>query len=251
MEVTLEKIELVKDRTGVSYKEAKDALEAADGSVVDAIIGIEESLESEGKKSIGEQGTAVIDNIKNVLKKGNISRIIVKNKEGEKILNLPVNAGILAIILAPGGILISLIAAYGFKCVVEVVKADGTIVDVSDRANDAIDKAKEKGSEFKDAAVQKGSDVKDKVQSSEVIDKVVDKAGDAFEKTQDAVGDAVETVKSKIKKETDDLEDMTAEFEDVFEEAGEAAEEAADEAADAVEEAAEAVEEKAEEITEE
>ena len=29
MEITLEKIELVKDRTGVSYKEAKEALEAA------------------------------------------------------------------------------------------------------------------------------------------------------------------------------------------------------------------------------
>ena len=31
MEVTLEKIELVKDRTGVSYKEAKEALEAFTG----------------------------------------------------------------------------------------------------------------------------------------------------------------------------------------------------------------------------
>ena len=29
MEITLEKIELVKDRTGVTYKEAKDALEKA------------------------------------------------------------------------------------------------------------------------------------------------------------------------------------------------------------------------------
>ena len=45
MEITLEKIELVKDRTGVSYKEAKDALEAADGSVVDAIIAIEETVD--------------------------------------------------------------------------------------------------------------------------------------------------------------------------------------------------------------
>ena len=38
MEITLEKIELVKDRTGVSYAEAKAALEKAGGSVVDAII---------------------------------------------------------------------------------------------------------------------------------------------------------------------------------------------------------------------
>ena len=45
MEITLEKIELVKDRTGVSYKEAKEALEAADGSVVDAIIAIEETVD--------------------------------------------------------------------------------------------------------------------------------------------------------------------------------------------------------------
>ena len=30
MEITLEKIELVKDRTGVSYKEAKEALEKVD-----------------------------------------------------------------------------------------------------------------------------------------------------------------------------------------------------------------------------
>ena len=45
MEITLEKIELVKDRTGVTYREAKEALEAAGGSVVDAIIDIEESAD--------------------------------------------------------------------------------------------------------------------------------------------------------------------------------------------------------------
>ena len=42
LEISLEKIELVKDRTGVSYKEAKEALEKSGGNVVDAIISIEE-----------------------------------------------------------------------------------------------------------------------------------------------------------------------------------------------------------------
>ncbi len=234
MEVTLEKIELVKDRTGVSYKEAKEALEAADGSVVDAIINIEETLDNETKKSVGERGSDILDSVKALVRKGNVSRIIVKKKDGEQILNLPVNAGIIATILAPGGILVSLIAAYGFKCNVEVVKTDGTIIDVSDRANDAIDKAKEKGSEFKDAAFQKGQDVKEKVQASEAYDKVVDKAGDAFEKTQEAV----ESVKSRIKKEADEFEDLTEEFEDVVDEAEEAADGAFAEAADTVEGAA-------------
>ena len=49
MEITLEKIELVKDRTGVTYAEAKQALEENDGSVVDAIIDIEETVNA-GKK---------------------------------------------------------------------------------------------------------------------------------------------------------------------------------------------------------
>ena len=52
MEITLEKIELVKDRTGVSYKEAKEALEAAEGSVVDAIINIEETIDEKGKNKV-------------------------------------------------------------------------------------------------------------------------------------------------------------------------------------------------------
>ena len=52
MEITLEKIELVKDRTGVTYAEAKQALEDADGSVVDAIIAIEETINA-GKQSRG------------------------------------------------------------------------------------------------------------------------------------------------------------------------------------------------------
>lgn len=238
MEVTLEKIELVKDRTGVSYKEAKEALEAAEGSVVDAIINIEESLDSETKKSVGERGSDIVDSVKGLVKKGNVSRIIVRKKDGEQILNLPVNAGIIATILAPGGILVSLIAAFGFKCVVEVVKTDGTIIDVSDRANDAFDKAKEKGSEFKDAALQKGQGVKEKVQSSDAYDKVVDKAGDAFEKTQEAV----ESIKEKIKKDADEFEDLTEEFEDVVDEAEEAAGETAEEAAAAAEETAEEAE---------
>ena len=158
MEITLEKIELVKDRTGVSYKEAKAALEAADGSVVDAIINLEEVIDSESKKTVGQHGAAIADVIKNLIKKGNISRIVVKKKDGEVILNIPVNAGIIASLLAPGGVVIGIIASFGFKCTVEVVKTDGTIIDVSDRANDAFDKALEKGSEFADVAKQKGEE---------------------------------------------------------------------------------------------
>ena len=54
MDINLEKIELVKDRTGVTYKEAKKALENVDGSIVDAIIYLEEiqSKSSEKRQNI-------------------------------------------------------------------------------------------------------------------------------------------------------------------------------------------------------
>src|SRR5665647_176252 len=99
MEITLEKIELVKDRTGVTYKEAKEALEAADGSVVDAIIRIEENIDFMPSGKIGNSTSAVIDKIKEAIKKGNVAKIVVK-KDGDIVLNLPVNIGILGTVLA-------------------------------------------------------------------------------------------------------------------------------------------------------
>jgi NACalpha-BTF3-like transcription factor len=37
-EITLEKIDIVRERTGANYSEAKEALEACEGNVVDALI---------------------------------------------------------------------------------------------------------------------------------------------------------------------------------------------------------------------
>ncbi|MGI6721936.1 MAG: DUF4342 domain-containing protein [Anaerovoracaceae bacterium] len=210
MEVTLEKIELVKDRTGVSYKDAKDALEAADGSVVDAIINIEETIDSIKRSSAKEQGAAVVDAIKDLIKKGNVSKINVKSKDGETLVNVPVNVGIIGAVIAPWGMIAAIAATIGFKCVVEIVKDDGTIIDVSDRASDFAGKAREKGSEFADAAKSKATEMHGKVKDKAsgafddakdaaqgAFDSAVDKAAGAFDKTAEAV-------KSKLGKEDEE-----------------------------------------------
>lgn len=176
MEITLEKIELVKDRTGVSYKEAKEALENADGSVVDAIISIEETIDSSERVNMSEKSGAVVAKLKEIVKKGNVSRIIVRNKEGEELVNLPVNAGIVGAVIAPWGVLAGIIASFGFRCVIEVVKDDGTIIDVSDRTTDAVEKASEKSSE-----------VYEKVKNSETYEKVKGKTEETFVKASDAI----------------------------------------------------------------
>ncbi len=243
MEITLEKIELVKDRTGVSYKEAKEALEAADGSVVDAIIAIEESINISSSKKLGEQGKAVMDAIKDLIKKGNVSKIVVKKKDGEVMLCLPVNVGIVGVLVAPLGTVVGVVAAMGYKCVIEVVKTDGTVIDISDSLQDFTEKAQEKGSEWAQKAKEKGSDLADiakekgadfadiakekgadfadmakekgveaysKVKSSDAYDKI----SDAYEKTSDAVRSQVKKTKEDLSEGFEDLEEKKDEIMD-------------------------------------
>ena len=247
MEVTLEKIELVKDRTGVSYKEAKEALEAADGSVVDAIISIEEVIDTETQKSVKDEGAAVVDKVKELVKKGNVSKVVVKKNDGEVLLNLPMTAGILGAVVAPWGVLAGVLSTFVFKCVVEVVKDDGTIIDVTDRANEAMGKAVEKGSEWKDAAVEKGGDVFEKVKNSDVMDKVMNsdivekvKNSEILDKAGDTIKDTAETLKNKFGKGADEAED-------VVEEAAETVEEKVEEAVEKAEEVVEEIKEEVEE----
>ena len=185
MEITLEKIELVKDRTGVSYKEAKEALEAADGSVVDAIIDIEESIGGKTARSkVSENGLKIIEKIKELVKKGNVAKIVIK-KDDEIVLNLPVNVGILGTVIAPIPVVIGVLTAFGTKCVIEVVKDDGSIIDVSEMANETISDVVEKGSFVADEFKSKGADVYNTVKSktSEALQKV--NKGDNADGTED------------------------------------------------------------------
>lgn len=220
MEITLEKIELVKDRTGVSYKEAKDALEANGGSVVDAIISIEEEINNGDGSKLGNQGSVIVENLKEIVKKGNVSKIVVKKLDGEVLLNVPVNVGILGVVVAPWGMIAAAIAAIGFKCVIEVVKDDGTIIDVSDRTSEAAEKVAEKGSE-----------AYEKVKNSEAYEKVKKTAGDTFE-----------NIKSKISKAKEEVVEEIHDFEEVFD-----FEEIGDEIEETVEEVKEEIKERAEE----
>ncbi len=208
MEITLEKIELVKDRTGVSYKEAKDALEAAEGSVVDAIIAIEDTVDEKPAKKVNEAANETVDKIKDMVKKGNISKITIR-KDDEVLLNLPLNAGLVGALLAPWGVIAGIIAAFGFKCQIELQKDDGSIVDISQRAEEL------------------GKEVKEK--SSVVVDDVVAKGTEAYNSIKEAAAEKITELKSK--KDDLDIEvevildDLEEKLEDLAEKAEAAAEE--------------------------
>lgn len=171
MEITLEKIELVKDRTGVSYKEAKEALEQTDGNVIDAIIYIEEcGIENEESK-ISAEKKEIIEKIKAVIKKGNVTKIQFK-KDGQVILNIPVTAGAIGTVIFPLPAITAAVVALAAKCSVEIVKDNGEVVDLNELSGGRIDNIRDKA---EDVIVNFGE------KAGDAIDDLKIKAGDAYE----------------------------------------------------------------------
>jgi len=194
MEITLEKIELVKDRTGVSYREAKEALEAMEGNVVDAIIKIEDEINAKVGAKLSDNGAKIIEKIKEYVRKGNVSRITIK-KDGEMILNIPVTVGVVGTVLAPWLTVIGSIVALGMKCEILLVKDDGTIIDLSSKVADTFDDAKEKGGEAVDTVRTKVSDA-----ATGVKEKRAKVASDVDE-IKDIVKDAAKDIKETVTKD--------------------------------------------------
>lgn len=87
---------------------------------------------------------SIIEKIKELVKKGNVSRIIVR--KGDKVLvDVPVNAGIAVgvatLALSKVLLIAGALATVGFGCTVEVIKDDGQVVDVL--TEDSAQKARE------------------------------------------------------------------------------------------------------------
>ncbi len=231
MEITLEQIEQVKDRTGVSYKEAKEALEFAGGSVVDAIIYIEENINNEYEKKDSSAAEKMSSFVKDTVRKGNVTKIRVY-KGDDVILNIPVIIGTIAAVAFPWGVLAAAVTSAATKCRVELIKEDGSVVSVSEKAGEMVgtvkdkggvvvdeiktkssaiienvkdksgeflDSAKEKGGEFLGSAKEKGSNVFEAVKdkSSTVFETVKDKGSSVFETVKDKGGDLFEAAKNK------------------------------------------------------
>lgn len=211
MEVTLEKIELVKDRTGATYKEAKDALEAADGSVVDAIIAIEETINSDfDDTNAGIKDSKIIEKAKEIIAKGNMSRIIVRNGD-DIVVNFPLTVGVVGAVLVPWGVIFGTIAAIGFKCGIEFVNNEGEIVDINGAVVGAYDKAMETGKKVVDDFTAEGGTA-DKIsewvytqsekiettrnKSNEMVSEFVDKSVEFSKEVKDKIDEL--NIKGKI-----------------------------------------------------
>ena len=145
MEITLEMVDKVIERTGVSYAEAKRALEHSEGNVLDAIIYLEkeEQIAEENKHETIDE---VKIWLKDLINKGNVSRIKI-SKDEKVIVDVPVNAGIAAGVIAiiiPPILAFVVVAAVVTQVTIEITKVDGSVEVVNKYISKAVSTAKER-----------------------------------------------------------------------------------------------------------
>lgn len=123
---------------------------------------------------------AVVEKVKELVKKGNVSKIVVRRK-GEVLVSIPVNVGVVGaavgLFAAKWALLAAVLGTVGFGCTVEIVKDDGRIVDVM---------TEEDTQKAKDTAANVFQDVKDA--AAKVVNQVKEGYEEAVreEKAQDA-----------------------------------------------------------------
>ncbi|MBS3969839.1 MAG: DUF4342 domain-containing protein [Clostridia bacterium] len=130
----LDKVELVRDRTGASYEKARDYLEANNWDVVEAIIAIEKeksTLKTE-LNTMKVKGQDLLKKIKELIKQGNIAKIVVK-KDGNKVVSIPVNGGIILALFFPYFVALSAVIVLMAEYELEVEK-----ISKNTEADDAV-----------------------------------------------------------------------------------------------------------------
>jgi hypothetical protein len=147
-EITLEKIDIVRERTGATYSEAKEALEACEGNVVDALIYLEDRKEAPVDNMFSSK-EEFFDWLRDMINKGNVNRIRIK-KDEKVLIDIPVTAGAAAMLTAliwPPILAVGLITAVVTKLTIEIIKSDGTVEVINTAFKNTMDDVKDKFSE--------------------------------------------------------------------------------------------------------
>ena len=169
--VTLEKVDMILERTSVSYEKAKQALEACEGDVLEALIYLEKiqdilDVENESSDNEENKNFISIEELKawfnQMIEKGNVARIKIKKDETE-LIDIPVTAGIAASVVAiiiPPILAAGVIAAIATQITIEVTKEDGSVEVINKQVSKVANDVKNKANEFVDMVKNKVNEMK-------------------------------------------------------------------------------------------
>lgn len=138
MAISLEQIDILRQRANVGYQEAKDALEKSNGDIVEALAYLEKEDKLKSDCTMGHHEHQhdhhkFFNKIREIIIKGNKIKLII-SKNDKILLNIPVTAAvIIGVILLPVfafvviGAILLLVTGYRFK----FEKADGEDISVN------------------------------------------------------------------------------------------------------------------------
>ncbi|HWR40597.1 MAG TPA: DUF4342 domain-containing protein [Patescibacteria group bacterium] len=119
--IDLGKIDILRERMGVTYREAKEVLERTRGDLLAALI----ELEGEGKSRWTEEFTVksneAVEKVKELIHQGQVTKIRVKH-EGKVLVDIPVAMGAVGAVFLPQLAALGALAAVFRQCTIEVIK---------------------------------------------------------------------------------------------------------------------------------
>lgn len=141
MEITLEKVDLLRNRADVSYKEAKEALEKSGGDVVEALAYLGEINRIRPEKE--SSASSLWKKTKRIYAKAASYRFII-SKENVTQLNINLPLTLLVTIIAMPLVIALIILALLSGCKIRFIKDNGEECCI----NSNIDKIADKASNF-------------------------------------------------------------------------------------------------------
>jgi hypothetical protein len=86
---------------------------------------------SERKEEFKVDGPDLLKKVQELIKEGNVRRIIIKGKDAKTLVEFPVTIGVVGVVFAPVLAAVGAIAALVTECSIQVVREvkDGDVVD--------------------------------------------------------------------------------------------------------------------------
>ena len=129
-DITLDKMDVLRQRTGISYREARDILERNDGNVIEALIELEGKKQSSWTEEFSVKSNEVVERVKEIVREGNVRKIRIKHDE-KILMEIPVTLGAIGAVLAPQLAALGVLVAVVKRCTIEVIRSDGTAKELA------------------------------------------------------------------------------------------------------------------------
>ena len=75
-------------------------------------------------ETIEVSGDDLVAKVKEIVREGNVRRIVIKNEEGEQVIEIPLTVGVVGALLLPALAAVGAVAALLSKCTIEVEREE-------------------------------------------------------------------------------------------------------------------------------